>query len=152
DMSRALLSATSSSRYVVLNYWADLASGNGYQVQVQVPPPRLDSAQEVGVIPIKQTPGNQVLLRDVAQVREGARPGEFDRLDMRGYFSRTANSEGSARGGVAPAIDPALGRGGPPPRGVQADVRGQVEPMRQMFGGLSVGLGLSVVAIFLLLT
>jgi multidrug efflux pump subunit AcrB len=44
DMSRALLSATSSSRYVVLNYWADLASGTGYQVQVQVPPPRLDSA------------------------------------------------------------------------------------------------------------
>ncbi|SIO60512.1 Multidrug efflux pump subunit AcrB [Singulisphaera sp. GP187] len=151
-MSRALLSATSSSRYVVQNFWADLASGNGYQVQVQVPPPRLDSAQEVGVIPVKQTPGNQVLLRDVARVREGARPGEYDRLDMRRYISLTANIEGSDLGRVATAIDRALDRAGPPPRGVRVDVRGQIEPMRQMFVGLSVGLVLSVVSIFLLLT
>ena len=140
EMSRALLSATSSSRYVVLNYWADLASGNGYQVQVQVPPPRLDSAQEIGVIPVKQTPSNQVLLRDVARVREGARPGEYDRLDMRRYISLTANIEGSDLGRVATAIDQALDRAGPPPRGVRVDVRGQIEPMRQMFGGLAVGL------------
>jgi multidrug efflux pump subunit AcrB len=152
EMSRALLSATSSSRYVVQNFWADLVSGNGYQVQVQVPPPRLDSAQEVGAVPVKQTPGNQVLLRDVAQVREGARPGEYDRLDMRRFISLTANIEGGDLGRVASAIDQALDRAGPPPRGVRVDVRGQIEPMRQMFGGLSVGLGLSVVAIFLLLT
>src|SRR5207245_5374586 len=61
EMSRALLSATSSSRYVVLNLWADLASGNGYQVQVQVPPHRLDSAPAVGSTPVKQTPGNEIL-------------------------------------------------------------------------------------------
>ena len=44
---------------------------------------------------------------------------------------------------------------------MQVDVRGQVEPMHQMFGalaggkiyeGLTLGLGLSVVVIFLLLT
>ena len=152
EMSRALLSATSSSRYVVQNYWADLASGNGYQVQVQVPPPRLDSAQEIGAIPVKHTPSSQVLLRDVARVSEGARPGEYDRLDMRRYISLTANIEGSDLGRVATAIDRALDRAGPPPRGVRVDVRGQIEPMRQMFGGLSVGLVLSVVSIFLLLT
>jgi multidrug efflux pump subunit AcrB len=152
DMSRALLSATSSSRYVVLNYWADLASGNGYQVQVQVPPPRLDSPQEVGMIPVKQTPASQVLLRDVAGVSEGARPGEYDLLDMRRYISLTANIEGSDLGRVAADVDEALDRAGPPPRGVRVEVRGQIEPMREMFGGLSTGLLLSVVAIFLLLT
>ena len=152
DMSRALLSATSSSRYVVLNYWADLTSGNGYQVQVQVPPPRLDSAQEVGAIPVKQTSSSQVLLRDVARVSEGARPGEYDRLDMRRYISLTANIEGSDLGRVATEIGRALERAGPPPRGVRVDVRGQIEPMLQMFGGLSTGLVLSVVAIFLLLS
>ncbi|MBN9521672.1 efflux RND transporter permease subunit [bacterium] len=151
EVSRALLSATSSSRYVVLNYWADLASGNGYQVQVQVPPPRLDSAQEIGAIPVKPTPGGQVLLRDVARVREGVRPGEYDRVDMRRYISLTANIEGSDLGRVATAIDEALARAGPPPRGVRVDVRGQIEPMRQMFGGLTAGIFMSVVAIFLLL-
>jgi multidrug efflux pump subunit AcrB len=152
DMSRALLTATASSRYVVLNYWGDLAFGNGYQVQVQVPPPRIDSAQEVGLVPVKQTPTNQVLLRDVARVGEGSRPGEYDRLDLQRYISLTANIEGSDLGRVATAIDQALKRAGRPPRGVEVEARGQVEPMKQMFGGLAAGLVLSVVAIFLLLT
>jgi multidrug efflux pump subunit AcrB len=50
---------------------------------------------------------------------------------------------------------------GAPPRGVKVDVRGQVVPMQQMFGGLAggklyegltLGLGLAVAVIFLLLT
>jgi multidrug efflux pump subunit AcrB len=134
------------------NFWADLTSGNGYQVQVQVPPPRLDSAREIGAIPVKHTPSSQVLLRDVARVREGVRPGEYDRLNLRRYISLTANIEGADLGRVAAAIDEALAKAGPPPRGVRVDVRGQIEPMRQMFTGLAAGLGLSVAAIALLLT
>jgi multidrug efflux pump subunit AcrB len=152
DVARALLSATSSSRYVILNYWADHHSGNGYQVQVQVPPPRMDSVEEIRTIPVKQTPADQVLLRDVAQVADGTQPGEYDRLDLRRYISLTANIEGSDLGRVAAAIDHALDQAGPAPRGTRVEVRRQIEPMRQMFGGLATGLLLSVVAIFLLLT
>jgi multidrug efflux pump subunit AcrB len=152
DVSRALLTSTSSSRYVVLNYWADLAAGNGYQVQVQVPPPRMDSSEEVGMVPVMQTAAGQVLLRDVAQVTPSTRPEEFDRINLRRYISLTANIEGSDLGLVASIIDQALKRAGPPPRGVRVEVRGQIEPMRQMFGGLAQGLALSVLAIFLLLT
>ena len=43
---------------VVPNFWADPATGNGYQVQVQVPPPRMDTTQEVGMVPVKQKPGD----------------------------------------------------------------------------------------------
>ena len=39
-----------------------------------------------------------------------------------------------------------------PPRGIQVDVRGQIEPMNDMFRGLTVGLGMAVFVIFLLLT
>ena len=52
DAGRALLSATSSSRYVIPLYWADTVSGLGYQIQLQVPPPRMDSRQEVGQVPV----------------------------------------------------------------------------------------------------
>src|SRR5205807_515429 len=45
----------------------------------------------------------------------------------------------------------AVVRAGDPPRGVRVEVRGQVEPLEQMFTGLAIGLGLAVVAIFLLL-
>jgi multidrug efflux pump subunit AcrB len=41
---------------------------------------------------------------------------------------------------------------GEPPAGVQVDVRGQIEPMNQMFRGLTTGLALTVAVILLLLT
>jgi multidrug efflux pump subunit AcrB len=151
DVTRSVVAATSSSRYVVPNYWADLSSGNGYQVQVQIPTPRMDSAEQVGLVPVKQTPNGQLLLRDVARMREGTAPAEYDRFNLRRLISLTANVEGSDLGHVSSDIQRALDRAGPPPRGVTVDLRGQVAPMREMFHGLAVGLGLSVLAIFLLL-
>jgi multidrug efflux pump subunit AcrB len=152
DVTRSVVAATSSSRYVVPNYWADLSSGNGYQVQVQIPTPRMDSPDQVGLVPVKKTPTGQLLVRDVADVAEGTAPAEYDRYNLRRLISLTANVEGSDLGSVSAEIEKALKRAGPPPRGVTVDLRGQVAPMREMFHGLAVGLVLSVGAIFLLLT
>jgi multidrug efflux pump subunit AcrB len=152
DVARSLVEATSSSRFVTPNYWGDVERGNGYLVQVQVPPPRMDSTQEVGLVPIHKTnDGRQIYLRDVAKVREGTMPGEYDRMNLRRLISLTANVEGSDLGRVTSEINTALQRAGEPPRGVTVDVRGQIAPMQEMFHGLAVGLVLSVVAIFLLL-
>src|SRR5262249_31269894 len=52
DIARALVPATSSSRYTVPNYWADTKSGVGYQVQVQIPGPQINSLEEVRILPI----------------------------------------------------------------------------------------------------
>jgi len=152
DIAVAVLAFTSSSRFVVPVFWADPKSGIGYQVQVQVPTARMNSVQRVETTPVKANGSKQVLLRDVAQVREGTMPGEYDRYNMRRLVSMTANVQGEDLGQVANQIARALEAAGKPPDGVRVDVRGQVEPMRQMFGGLTVGLALSVVIIFLLLT
>jgi multidrug efflux pump subunit AcrB len=152
DVGRALLSATSTSRYVVPIYWADVKYGMGYQVQIQIPPPRIDSAMEVGMVPVKQTPTGQLLLRDVAEVREGTTPGEYDRVHLRRMVSLTANMDGNDLGGLARRLRQAIASAGDPPRGVRVELRGQVEPMDQMFSGLTIGLSLAVVSIFILLT
>ncbi len=153
DVAHSLVAATSSSRFVVPNYWRDPASGVGYQVQVEIPQAQMDSAKAVGMIPVKRTAqGEKRLLRDVAQVREGTMPGEYDRYNMRRVVSLTANIYGEDLGRVAGRIDRALKAAGEPPRGVTVSVRGQVVPMRQMFNGLSLGLGMAVVVILLLLT
>jgi multidrug efflux pump subunit AcrB len=151
EVGKALLSATSSSRYVIPLYWADTKIGMGYQIQLQVPPPRMDSTLEIAQVPIRQTPSGTLLLRDVADVREGQTPGEYDRLFLRRMVSLTAGLEGSDLGGVARQVHRAIARAGSPPRGVRVEVRGQVEPLEQIFTGLAVGLALAVVAIFLLL-
>ena len=152
DVGRALLSATSTSRYVVPVYWADLKFGQGYQVQIQVPPPRIDSPQEVGMIPIKQTATGPLLIRDVADVREGTTPGEYDRIHLRRMVSLTANLEGNDLGRLAAELRRAMASAGAPPHGVRVELRGQIEPMEQMFFGLAVGLILAIVSIFILLT
>ncbi|HXG10408.1 MAG TPA: efflux RND transporter permease subunit [Gemmataceae bacterium] len=168
NVARSLVAATASSRFVVPNYWRDPATGIGYQVQVEIPIGRMNSPKEVGLVPIKHAPlasssggeGDRVLLQDVAQVEEGTMPGEYDRYNMRRLVSMTANIYGEDLGRVAGRIKQALQAAGEPPRGVQVDVRGQVEPMQQMFGGLgggswlsglTLGLGMAVLVIFLLL-
>jgi RND family efflux transporter MFP subunit len=161
DVARSLVSATSSSRFVVPVYWADPKTGIGYQVQVEVPPYQMNSAEEIGMVPVTGKGDKQLLLRDVAQVRERKDIGEYDRYNMRRLVSMTANIEGEDLGRVAAHIAKALQAAGDPPRGVAVDVRGQVVPLQQMFGGLAggkwyegltLGLALAVVAIFLLLT
>src|SRR5207248_3388463 len=133
DVARSLVAATSSSRFVVPNYWRDPKNGVGYQVQVEVPPARMDSVNEVAMVPVKNTPAGTLLLRDVAQVVESTMPGEYDRYDMRRVVSMTANLEGEDLGRVAARVDAAITAAGEPPRGVTVDVRGQVVPLRQMF-------------------
>jgi len=165
QISNSLVAATSSSRFVVPNYWADPASGIGYQVQVEIPPYRMSSAQEIGTVPIKETSQGQILLRDMAQIKTGTMPGEYDRYNMTRLVSMTANIEGEDLGRVSRHITKALDSVREELRRdlgeedfkkrfgtVVAEVRGQVVPMEEMFRGLALGLGLAVVAIFLLLT
>jgi multidrug efflux pump subunit AcrB len=153
EASTAMIAATSSSRYVVPVFWADPKSGIGYQVQLEVPPARIDSHEEVGMIPVKRMEnGGQLLLRDIARIESSTMPEEYDRLNQMRYVSLTANVGGEDLGRVTNRIDAALKAAGDPPRGVRVELRGQVTPMLQMFRGLTVGLSLAVVVIFLLLT
>ncbi len=152
NVSNSVVAATSSSRFVVPNYWADPATGIGYQVQVEIPPYQMHSLQQIGTIPVKDTERGQILLRDMAQIRPGTMPGEYDRYNMTRLISMTANIEGEDLLRVKGHIREALKAAGDPPRGVTVDVRGQIVPMQEMMSGLTLGLGLAVIAIFLLLT
>lgn len=152
ELARSLVAATSSSRFVVPNFWRDPASGIGYQVQVEIPQSLMKSAGDVETVSVKSDGQTPILLRDVADVKAGTMPGEIDRYNMRRLVSMTANIEGEDLGRVAARIAQALRAAGTPPTGVQIDVRGQVTPMTDMFYGLGFGLLAAIIVIFLLLT
>src|SRR5262249_2404783 len=139
EVSRSLVSATSSSRFVVPVFWADPNTGIGYQVQVEIPPYQMNSAEEIGMVPVKGNGDKKLLLRDIANIQSRNLPREYDRYNMQRYVSMTANIEGDDLGHVASQITQALASAGEPPRGVSVEIRGQVVPMRQMFGGLAGG-------------
>ncbi len=152
DAANAMIAATSSSRYMVPVFWADPKSGIGYQVQLEVPPARINSFDEVGMIPIKpQSGGGQILMRDMARIKAGTMPEEYSRLNQKRYISISANIEGEDLGRVSAKLEQAIAEAGELPRGVEVEIRGQVTPMLQMFRGLAVGMGLAVVAVFLML-
>jgi multidrug efflux pump subunit AcrB len=152
EIARSLVAATSSSRFVVPNYWPDPKTGIGYQVQVQIPQGVMRNIEDLQTVPIKESDqGRQLLLRDVADVQAGSMPGQFDRYNMKREISLTANLTGTDLGSVARDVDEAIRRAGTPPTGANLEVRGLIPSMRQMLSGLSVGLALAVVVIFLLL-
>lgn len=151
DASRSLVAATSSSRFVVPNYWADPNSGVSYQIQVQVPQSKMNSIEEIKNIPISARDGKSVLLRNIAQVTNSNSMGEYDRYNMQRTITVTANITGAELGTVANQVDAALKELGTPPAKVSVAVRGQIVPLRQLMDGLRTGLLLAVGVIFLLL-
>jgi multidrug efflux pump subunit AcrB len=148
-----IIVATSSSRFVALNYWQNPKTGFDYQVEVLVPTTRMTSSTQVAELPIREVSTvTNLMVRDVAQVREGTMPGQFDRVASQRYLSVTANVEGEDMGRASRQVFEAIKAAGDPPRGVRVDVRGQFKPMIEMFESLGVGLSIAVVVILILLT
>ena len=152
EVSRSLVAATSSSRFIVPNYWADPNSGIAYQIQIQIPQAEMDSVEQLENVPVAYRDGQPVLLRNVAQVAEGTTPGQYQRYNMQRLITVTANIEGADLGSVSREVRDAIAELGEPPARVAVAVRGQVVPMEQMLDGLESGLVLAVVVIFLVLT
>jgi multidrug efflux pump subunit AcrB len=151
EVSRSLVAATSSSRFIVPNYWADPNSGVAYQIQVQIPQAQMDSVAALENLPVDYRDGQPVLLRNVAEIAQGTTPGQYSRYNMQRMVTVTANVEGTDLGTATGQIRAALAELGDPPPRVSVALRGQVVPMEQMLDGLETGLMLAVVIIFLLL-
>ena len=166
QIGRSVLAATSSSRFVVPNYWPDPKSGIGYQVQVEIPQPSMKSLSDLGTVPVLNREDSTLLLRDVAQITQSTMPGEFDRYNMKRELSLTANLIGSDLGSISKQLTTILDRvkkdddiakdvlvkAGEKPGRITYEIRGQIPPLNQMLSGLGIGLLLAILAIFLLLS
>jgi multidrug efflux pump subunit AcrB len=152
DVAKSVVAGTSSSRYTSANYWADPKSGIGYQVQVEIPELQMNSLEEVKNLPIARRTAQQIDLRNVASVTDGTALGEYDRYNMQRMLTLSANISGEDVGHAAARVQQAIRDAGKPPDRVQVTVRGQVQPMAEMFRGLSTGLLMAIGVILLLLT
>ncbi|MBI2149387.1 MAG: efflux RND transporter permease subunit [Acidobacteria bacterium] len=151
DVVRSVVPATSSSRYTEANYWRDPVSGNGFQIQVQLPQNRVQSVDDLNVLPVMKNGLTQPYLADVASVTLGTMPGLVERNNGQRVVSLTANLHDITLGEATEQLKAAVARAGAPPRGVNVSYRGQIPPMQQTISGLRVGLLLAVVVILLLL-
>jgi multidrug efflux pump subunit AcrB len=151
QVGRSFAAATSSSRFVAPNYWADPRTGIAFQVQVEVPQPQMSSIDDLRVVPVTQNQAAHPLLGDVARIENGTIVGEYDRINGQRMVTLSANIGGEDLGRVATRIDQAIARAGTPPRGATVTVRGQIASMRETLINIGAGLAVAVVVIFLLL-
>jgi multidrug efflux pump subunit AcrB len=151
QVGQSFAAATSSSRFVAPNYWADPHTGIAFQVQVQVPQPRMASVEDLRVLPVTAGGSSHPLLGDVAHIENSTIVGEYDRFNGQRMVTISANTFGEDLGRIAHRVDQAIARAGAPPRGATIAVRGQIAPMHETLRNIAAGLLVAVVVIFLLL-
>ena len=117
------------------------------------PPLRMEKPEDVETLPLQSVNSLvNLMIRDVATVRKGVRPGELDRDMSQRYLTLTANVEGEDMGRASRQVAEAIEAAGEPPRGVRVEPMGQLPPMIEMFQSLGIGLAVAVFVIFVLLT
>lgn len=151
DVVHSVVPATSSSRFTSPNYWRDPVSGNGFQIQVQLPQNRIQSTSEVGDLPVMADGSPQPQLSDIAVMKLGTMPGLVERYNGQRVVSLTANIHDITLGKAANKLNQALASVGAPPKGTTVRMRGEIPALEQTISGLRIGLLLAVLVIFLLL-
>jgi multidrug efflux pump subunit AcrB len=156
NVKRALVMATSSTRFTDLNYWVNIKTGFDYLVQIQVPPLRLDKPEDIEELPLQAVnPDVPLMIRDLlkdGRVHTSVRPGEYDRDMSQRYLTVVANVEGEDMGRAANQVRKAVKDAGKAPRGVRVEEQGSLPSMTQMFEAMGIGLSVAVFVILLLLT
>jgi multidrug efflux pump subunit AcrB len=151
QVGRSFAAATSSSRFVAPNYWADPRTGIAFQVQVQVPQPRMTTLEDLRVVPVSAGGVGKPLLGDLARIENATIIGEYDRVNGQRMVTLTANVAGEDLGRALAQVNTAIRRAGEPPRGATVAIRGQIAAMAETFTNITAGLIVAVVVIFLLL-
>ncbi|MGN6508623.1 MAG: efflux RND transporter permease subunit, partial [Chitinophaga sp.] len=150
DVTRSLVTSTSSSRYTEKNVWVDEKAGLMYAVQVQIPENKMNSIDQIAEIPLLKSAARPVL-GDVATIREETTYGENDNLGAMPMLSVTANLNDKDLGTAANDVKAAIASLGELPRGLTVEPVGMTNTLTETLDNLQSGLIVAVVVIFLML-
>lgn len=151
QISKSILVATSSSRFTQPNYWLDKTTGTAYQVQVEYPQYKMNSPEQMELIPVSGIMANPVYLRDVARWEKITSIGEYDRMNQQRYITITANIHSKDLGTAIKKVNESIASLGELPKGVKINLRGQADLLSQTINELQSGLLIAIVVMFMLL-
>lgn len=150
DITRSLVTATSSTRFTDKNLWIDPKSGLVFQTQVQIPE-GIMSEERLRSLPLKAGSLRPVL-EDVATIRRATAPAQVNRKGPNRYVTIVANVYGKDLGTASGAVKQAIKDAGEPPRGTTIWTEGTLQLLDDTLGSLLAGLGVAIIAIFLMLS
>jgi CzcA family heavy metal efflux pump len=153
DVANSVLLTLSSSSTVTPSFWVNPANGYEYNVAVQAPQYKIDSMQSLENIPISSaTSKTPQILGNMGTLNVNAEPALLSQYDSQAMMNVYASVEGRDLGGVDADIQKVLADFRDKlPRGTQLFRRGQVATMTSSFAGLSAGVGVAIVLVYLLI-
>ncbi|MGO1243868.1 MAG: efflux RND transporter permease subunit [Sphingobacterium sp.] len=151
DITRSLVTATSSTRFTDKNLWIDPVSGLVFQVQVQIPERIMQSEERLRSLPLKAGSLRPVL-DDVGTIKRTTAPAQVNRKGPNRYVTVIANVYGKDLGTASAAVKQAIIDAGEPPRGTTVWTEGTLQLLDDTLGSLLAGLGVAIIAIFLMLS
>jgi multidrug efflux pump subunit AcrB len=153
DVANSLLVSLSSSGQTQPNFWLDPRNGVSYQVTAQTPQSRIETLNDIIRTPI--TPpggGNTSLLANLASVKRGTSMAVVNHYNVQPTYDVYANVENTDVGSVQRQVNRILNEMRPKlPKGVQIDLRGQVETMNSSFVRLGAGLIFAILLVYMLM-
>jgi len=151
DVARAMVAATTSSRFTQANFWADPSKGVSYNVQVQIPQADTKTLEDLGNIDITSSSGDAIALRNIAKITTTTSVSQFERFNMARLISVTANYHDTDYGTAMKKVRSAIAAAGAPPAKTSVELRGQAPTMDALEKGFRQGLGIAVLVLFFLL-
>ena len=151
DINQVVTMATSSTRFVNKSLWRDPKSGLVFQVQLQVPEARMQTLDQLKMLPLKSGHARPIL-DDVATLTFGQEPGQINRQGANRYITIAANVYNKDLGSADRAVKKAMVAAGPKPRGVLVSTIGQLPLLEDTLNGLQSGLMIAIVVIFFMLS
>jgi multidrug efflux pump subunit AcrB len=151
EVVQNIITALTSNQMVAPNIWIDPRNNNNYFLNVQYPEQQIQSLLDLKSIPLHGVGLKRSTRLDmVSSISRFEAPTEVDHYQIRRVLDVYVRPLEEGLGGIADQISQLLARTKLPP-GVDVNVRGMVEGMRASFRSFAIGLGLSVMLLYLIL-
>jgi multidrug efflux pump subunit AcrB len=155
DVANSVLLSLTGSQQVSPVYWIDPRVGIQYLVNIRVPEHRMDSLSALNEVPINAShpgEGDVQLLANLATVSRTAGPPVISHYNVMPVIDVFGGVSGRDLGGVLRDLKPLVAQAEKElAPGNSITLRGQAETMHASFAGLTVGLVMAMVLIYLLL-
>jgi multidrug efflux pump subunit AcrB len=149
-----VLVTTNSSAQTAPNFWVEPLNGVSYPLVIQLPTYRINTTHDLWTLPVSaaSADGRGQLLMNLAELGRGKTPLVMSQLNIRPVFDVQADVQGRDLASAADAIDKVIAAArSDSSKEITVQLSGQVETMRESYGGLFSGMALAVVLVYLFL-
>jgi CzcA family heavy metal efflux pump len=131
--------------------WVDSSNGNAYYVVTSYDGRQVADPTELGMLPVKiASSGAAVALGQYADIFRSSGPILVERNHLERVAHVYMQVEGRDIGSAAAELEQKLAKD-PRTRGLHTRFVGQVQLMRETFGGLGIAIGLAVMVVFMIM-